>query len=340
LREDLPGWLAGLNANRAGQSERQVYLAAWSGQPICVDRRSKTRLPVLVPEPFLCVISGVSLDRLALLRQDRGRADNLLQRFLFAFPDPWPAGKWNRHVLSIEAQENWAAVWNALRQLQGAEEQPGYLRPVEVQFSKEAESAWSGLFDRISAEINGRDFPDHLRGPWLALQSYGARLALILHYLWWQACQTGKTNRRRRHEAPAVEPVSVERASRLIAYFQGHARKVYACVGADPRVNKARVILRWLERTGPHAFSRRQAHHALSGTFPTVADLEPALDILLQYDYVRIGPTQDRPGPGRKPSQVYEVNPLWLPAGDKEPGKAGHSVNCVNSVEANISSET
>jgi hypothetical protein len=109
-----------------------------------------------------------------------------------------------------------------------------------------------------------------------------------------------------------VEAVSVERAQRLIEYFKGHARKVHTSMSADPKVNKARVVLQWIERSGLREFTRREVHHALCGTFKTVADLEPGLDVLWQYGYLRQQPSPDRPGPGRKPSPIYEVNPLWL----------------------------
>ena len=309
LREDLPAWLAGMNAGKGCLSERQIYLAAWSGEPLCVDRK-RAQLPVLVLQPFLSVISGLSPERLSLLRQERGRTDCLLDRFLFAFPDPWPAAKWNQQVLTAEARENWAAVLQFLWDLKGDEDRPGHWRPRDVHFSSDGAGAWECFFNRLSEEINRGDFAGHLRGTWLRLQNYGARLALVLHYLWWAAAKIAGA--RRQPEVPVVEAVSVERAQRLIEYFKGHARKVHASMSADPKVNKARVVLQWIERSGLREFTRREVHHALFGTFRTVAELEPGLDVLWQYGYLRQRPSPGRPGPGRKPSPIYEVNPHWL----------------------------
>ena len=107
-----------------------------------------------------------------------------------------------------------------------------------------------------------------------------------------------------------MEAVSVERASRLIDYFKGHARKAYAGMDADEKTVKARMVLNWIERNRLSRFTRREAHNALQGTFATVDELEPALKLLGQNGYIRKQAVSERPGPGRKPSPIYEVNPL------------------------------
>ena len=49
----------------------------------------------------------------------------------------------------------------------------------------------------------------------------------------------------------------------------------------------------------------------LCGRVGRVDDLDPLLELLTKHGYCR-GVETGRPGPGRKPSEVYEMNPLAI----------------------------
>ena len=91
-----------------------------------------------------------------------------------------------------------------------------------------------------------------------------------------------------------------------------HARAAHAAMGADPEVEDAKRVLSWIRRAGRTVFSRRDAFEGTKGHFKKVETMEPALRVLEQHGFIRERPAADRPGPGRKPSPVYDVNPLWL----------------------------
>jgi hypothetical protein len=178
LPGDLPAWLAAL-----GPAGRRTVRAAWGGEPVCVDRPG--RGPVLVAEPFLGIVASAGPERLALLRQEAARADGLLDRFLFTFPDPGPAPRWRRRAVPAGARRAWANVLARLRRLAGDPARPG--RPRRLPVDRDGRAAWERFYDRLAEEMNGVEASGPLRGPWVRLQSYGARLALVLHYLWWTA---------------------------------------------------------------------------------------------------------------------------------------------------------
>jgi replicative DNA helicase len=100
-------------------------------------------------------------------------------------------------------------------------------------------------------------------------------------------------------------------AARLAGYLVDHALAVFDLMGADPRVDDARWVLDWISRTNLTQFSRRDAHQAARGRFRKAADLEPALALLEEHEWVR-RVDADLPGSkgGRPASPRFLVNPL------------------------------
>lgn len=100
------------------------------------------------------------------------------------------------------------------------------------------------------------------------------------------------------------------RAITIGQYLIPHARAAFIEMGTDPAIHAARRVLAWIEQTQPHEFTKREAYQATKGTFKHAADLDPVLELLTYHSYIRPIETDERSGPGRKPSQRYEVNPL------------------------------
>jgi replicative DNA helicase len=92
-------------------------------------------------------------------------------------------------------------------------------------------------------------------------------------------------------------------------YAIAHAQAAFALMGADPEVELARRVLRWIGNRKLTEFSRRDAFDQLRGNRLTkVTDLDPPLALLAAHDYIR--PSSTAPGPaGGRPSQRYRVNP-------------------------------
>ena len=103
-------------------------------------------------------------------------------------------------------------------------------------------------------------------------------------------------------------------AIRLADYLIEHARAVFDLMGADPRIDDARWLLDWIDRTNRTQFSRRDAHRAAPrGRFATATDLQPALRLLEEHGYLRRvdpEPSQEPRGRGRPASPRFLVNPL------------------------------
>jgi hypothetical protein len=113
----------------------------------------------------------------------------------------------------------------------------------------------------------------------------------------------------------------VEAATRLGHYFLGHALAVFDQMGADPTLDDARVVLNWVARTGRRAFTRRDAFTGLSrARFRKVADLDPALQLLHDHGFLRLGASSVPTG-GRPASPVWEVHPRAAQAAEAAEGR-------------------
>jgi hypothetical protein len=102
----------------------------------------------------------------------------------------------------------------------------------------------------------------------------------------------------------------MSRGIRLAHYLLPHAQAAYAEIGADPAVDAAKTILRWIEKTDARTFTRRECYRGVRGPlFKSADDCEAPISLLIDHNYIRELETAERAGAGRKPSPTYEVNP-------------------------------
>ena len=117
-------------------------------------------------------------------------------------------------------------------------------------------------------------------------------------------------------EHSIAEPVSdktVDRAWRIASYFIEHALVAFRQVRVTESPG-ARKVLEYLQKEKLSSFSVRSVHHALCGArrFHDVVAVTTALDVLEEKGWVIKRQTSPRPGPGRKPSPVYDSHPKIL----------------------------
>jgi hypothetical protein len=274
-----------------------------------VDRKKTHDLgPLRVRNPFIPVVGGRTPDKLPTLRGERPRQraeqDGFIDRILPSFPPEPPVAGENWLEVAESTLAGMREVFDRLRRLEMVPVQEGGrikgYRPFVVNLTACGKKAWERFTREHGAERNAEDFPAHLVGPWSKFRGYGARLALVVHFLRWAAGEVDCEN---------VDGESMDRAAKLVAYFKAHARKMYAALNADARVADARKILRWALSRGLNRFQKREAYQGLKGTFKTVEDLAPGLEVLVQHAIIRQEPAQARTGPGRYPSPFYEINP-------------------------------
>jgi hypothetical protein len=310
IRDELTAWVNGMNQYKGGGkgADRQFYLSAWAGEPISVHRKNQLAGAVFVAHPFLSVLGGLPPDLLARLRGEKDVCDGFFDRILFAYPEPMRASAEDWACVEDERADDWREVVNQLYALKPLDDEEGQ-RPRFIHFNTDGRHAWEAYTQRLANEMNNDSFPDVLRGPWGKHKGYAARLALIVHCL---RAVSGDSV-----DADAVDGESVKRADKLIAYFQSHARKIYAAIDADPKVADAKRVLTWLAQNvnsvnsvnGSRVVSKRDIHAQVLGSRRTVEEAGDIISLLVKHGYLRLLLAEPSQGPGRKPSPRYEIHP-------------------------------
>ena len=306
--DEMTKWVMSMDQYKGGKGgDRPFYLSSWGGEPIYVDRAKHMKEPIVVQEPFLTVVGGLTPDMMSSLPEGQGRDDGFMARLLICYPDR------TRRTYSEEGiPEDVAADWrDAIEKLW---RRPMGADPVSVRMTPEAKNAWGDWIRAHYAEQEADDFPASLEGPWGKLEAYAARLALILHMLALAADPSVPPDA----IPPELPRAMIEGAARLVGYFKSHARRVHAAMGGKTGDggDDARALLGWIIRNDLAEFSTRDIARNFDRFKDDQADLADALAWMTDRNLIRPKPkpeTMDRPPkPGRKPSPRYEANPaLW-----------------------------
>lgn len=322
IKDELIGWVKSLNAYKQGKGDdKQFWLSVNSGSLVKVNRKGGE--PIIVPQPCVSVVGGLTPDMLPDFRESRND-DGWLDRILFSYPDPPTADEWTDHEVPADIAEDWS---NAVRRLWArnmVRDEEGRHRPYYVRFASGAKEAWVAQVNMHRAEKRDPEFPPSLRGPWSKLEGFAARIALILSQLS-QACDPTD------NQAPKdVDALDIWGAWRLIHYFKAHFRRVRSHLAKRSHEGgeQGEAIMRWLRRSldpsADTAFARKLAEQG-DRKFFSRRDVEvqfnwwdeedqaAGLSWLVRRCVIQPG-TPVPPGGrgGRPPSQVYEVNQLWI----------------------------
>jgi hypothetical protein len=309
--------------NQAAGPNLGVYLKGHAGDLLKVDRRG--RPPEYVERPCLTIGLAVQPEVLRGLAARPGFGGRgLLARFLYSLPQslvgrrqpgapPVPEVVAGRYSLELQAL--------AASLTTPAADDPTVL-VLDPQAAELLLAFERDLEPRLAAD---RGDLAHLAGWAAKLAGATCRLAALLHL----------ASHLRDGWAQPIGANTFTGAIRLADYLVEHARTVFDLMGADQRLDDARWLLEWIDRTNHVQFSRRDAHRAAPrGRFATATDLEPALRLLEEHGYLRRvdpEPSQDPRSRGRPASPRFLVNPLPRAAEMTETPKTSLGVVSVDS---------
>lgn len=262
-RDELVGWVKGMDQYKAGGkgSDRQFWLSAWSNRPVSVDRKGQPE-PIGVLRPFVGLIGSIQPTVLAELSE--GREDGMLERFLFAYPEPLNA-LWTEAEVSEAAEVAYRDLYQRLRALGMERDELGDPVEIPVAFSPQAKEVFISAYNGHRREMATPGFPHYLRSPWSKLEAYIVRLALII-----ATCRFIEDG-----VAERVEQEDVLRAVLLVEYFKAQARRVFgALYGFDPRLRLVEDVARFVtEQGGLWTGTPTELHNELVSDFkPERAD--------------------------------------------------------------------
>ncbi len=207
VRDELAGWIAGMNAYRGGG--RQFWLEAYGGRPYRVERKCDPN-PIVVPRLAVAVYGGIQPERLSPFLE--GVDDGLIARFLWVWPEVIP------FRLSRSAPDIRSAIraLDRLRELDLSQGTPA--SPVMMPLADDARQIIELFGRRMQDEQFSAQGP--LRSAFGKARGQALRLSLVLEMLWWCG-EEGASPPATRISAPAIEA-----ACHLVAeYFMYTANK-------------------------------------------------------------------------------------------------------------------
>jgi len=284
-----------------------AILKGHAGDTIRVDRMG--RPSVYIAKPAITFGLRVQPDVLVGLAGTPGfRGRGLLGRFLYALPESLIGHRQiGAPAIPPSVSAEYGRNLTALLRLPSGTDEEGEPRPHVLQFDAEAESTLMQFEEWLEPQLAGFDGLAAMTDWAGKLAGAVVRIAGLLHL----ADHADMS-------APWTLPIGsdvVKRATGIGHYLIPHAQAAFSLMGADPETEKARAVLRWLERTTTTQFSKRDAFNALRAHFKKADEVDRALSLLADRYYIRpITPDpEESRGPGRKPSPFYEVNP-WVHA--------------------------
>lgn len=273
-----------------------LYLQSHSGDPVKVDRGSRD--PVYLERPALSLGLSPQPEVLRGLVDKPGfRGRGLLARFLYLLP------KTNLGYRRLESEPVPEDVENeycnlvySLLDIEQAEDEQGEKIPYILKLSKEAYAEWLEFARVVEKSLREGGRFEYITDWAGKLPGAAARIAGLLH------CAENPYQ-------PWAEKISLETMQRsldLASIFSGHALIAFDMMGADKALEQARKVWRWIERGRQSAFSKRDCFNALKGTFHKVVNMDEALKVLQERNYIQV--IQQKTG-GR-PSINCNVNPM------------------------------
>jgi replicative DNA helicase len=254
------------------KSNLDVYLMAWSGDTIRVDRIGRDGAVVRNP----CLTIGLTvqpsvIEKLSETPELRGRG--LTARFMYSVPRSRVGRRDMRRITSVDH----AITSLYASHLKGlAATLHAYTDTITVSMSPEALET----FVAWRQDLEDRRTPNgdlNIMVDWtIKLESTVARLAGLLHL-----ADGG------RHGGDINVDV-MERAIEVGRYWEAHARIAHELWLPDPVVANAARILRWAIDCGRPTFTVRDAYSVNRSTMPRAEDAVEPLQILIEKGWVRL----------------------------------------------------
>jgi len=282
-----------------GVPNLDLYLQGHAGSTVKVDRGS--RPSIFMQAPTLTMGLSPQPEVLRGLTDNKSfRGRGLLGRFLYALP---PSNLGYRTLdtrpLLDDYKARYEGILTAMLNHEMASNAEGEPVAHILKLSSDAQKAWQAFAHKIEAGMREGGTFAHITDWAGKFAGAMARVAALLHIT------------RHAFVKPAEHEISLqdmEAALRMADVLGIHALAVFDLMGADPALDGARHILRWIEREGKHEFSFRDCHYAHKTRYKRTDELEPVIEVLIERHYIRSRVVKV----AHRPSRLFEVNPAIL----------------------------
>jgi hypothetical protein len=296
-RDELAGWLGGMDRYGGAGSERALWIEAYGARPYVLDRVKEAK-PIRVEALAVGIVGGIQPDRLASLVL-AGDDDGLAARLLYVWPDAQPP---RRPDHSCDGDAAVAALRRLTRLDTGAE--GPVVLPLTLAAADELQQ-WRVDVAQMEHGTAG------LFMSWLGkLPGLAVRLALALEHLWWIGD---------RPDAPPPATISEDAVLGAVGFLEAYAVPMAKRALGDatwPEAERdAAALGKWLlaQRPAPSVVNARALRHEAALQTRDAERYDAALAELEGAGWVRPQPKRTG-GKGGRQSKDWAVNPALAAA--------------------------
>jgi len=283
-----------------------LLLKSHSGSDVRIDRRS--RPPLMLSTPALTIGVSPQPEVLRGLTKKQGfRGRGLLARFWYMLPSS-PLGYRTGECPPIppDVLSTYKSSIFALLEMNSNTNEYGQPIPHILTFTDQAHHKWKHFFLTVEKDLQPGGRFEFIKDWAGKLPGAAARIAGLLH------CA------KHVHGEPGKEQIDLDtmtQALNIAEVLCEHALYAFDVMEADPVLEDARWVWRWIERERETYFSARDCFQALKGKFRFMKNLNPALLVLLERHYIYNGDPDElaeksnEKRRGRRSSPIYFVNP-------------------------------
>jgi hypothetical protein len=266
-----------------------IVLKSFGGEPVSVDRKSKE--PILLQRPKLTLVLTPQPIVLADALGNRAfMGRGLVARFMLVLPRSRVGFRINSGTLDKALAARWDLFISSLLDTSVG------IEPREIPLSGKAFRLWLSFTDSVEkAQRTGGEF-EHIR-PWASkLSGLTVRIAGLFSVV------------ERGEVSPAqISEATMARAVQFAEWLAQHAKHVFGAFSTEGVLGVAKAVLEWLQREQREEATGREIFKALRGRYPTMKELRPGLDELLDRGAL-VRDYRGASSVGRK-KEVYLVNP-------------------------------
>jgi hypothetical protein len=291
-RDELAGWLGGMDRYGGSGSERALWIEAYGARSFTLDRVKEAK-PIRAEALAVGIMGGIQPDRLASLVL-AGDDDGLAARLLFVWPDVQPPRRPNRGSDDGAA----LAALRRLTTLRAGDDGPTIL-PLTPGAADELQQ-WRVDVAQMESSTAG------LFMSWLGkLPGLAVRIALALEHLWWIGDQPEAA-------APSVvgEDAMLGAVGFLEAYAVPMAKRALGDATWPQSERDGAALGKWLlaQQPVPSSVNARTLRHKAALQTRDAERYDTALAELEAAGWVRPQPRRTGDKGGRQ-SKDWAVNP-------------------------------
>ncbi|SFU57099.1 Protein of unknown function [Nitrosospira multiformis] len=289
--------LAGRYSN--GIPNLDLFLQGHAGSPVKVNRSSRPAIVMYSPALTLGLSPQPEVLR-GLIDTPSFRGRGLLGRFLYALPySNLGYRTLDRSPMHPNYRAGYEATLTHILDHELPDSDDDASPPYMLKLTIEAAKKWQSFALSVEAGMREGGMYDHLTDWAGKFPGAVIRVAALLHIA--RYADTGPWKK-------DIGAEDMEAALRMAEVLSVHALAVFDLMGADPALDGARLVLRWIKREGKSEFTFRDCHQAHKSRYKRAKELDPIIDVLIERHFIR----QRVEKVAHRPSRVFEVNPAVL----------------------------